>query len=175
MKKELVAATAVCGLALSGPTKSASAQYQGFGGANTAEIQWCLVPSHFNLCTHASQAKTQAENALSWTFPSSESGDGYKGNAFLHSYWHAVMVHRMNGSMAQALGFGDRHEDYPGNDINHKTMDLHNNWLGALVGSDTYGNNQVNAYPMLRDRAQNAFYSGVPISGPWDRLWYWKK
>ena len=60
--------------------------------------------------------------------------NGY-GDAVRHCYWCALnqMDAGLNSPLAKELG--DAHENKPDNDINSKTMDLHNNSVGYYLGN----------------------------------------
>ena len=58
--------------------------------------------------------------------------NGY-GNAVRHCYWCAL--NQVSVGYQIAKEFGDAHENKPDNDINAKTMDLHNNSIGYHLGN----------------------------------------
>ena len=60
--------------------------------------------------------------------------NGY-GDAIRHCYWCALnqMDAGLNSSLAKE--YGDAHENFKDNDINERTMDLHNNSVGYNLGN----------------------------------------
>ncbi len=108
----------------------ADPSYNYFGGANAAEIQWCLPPPRWSLCL---SAQTHAEHALAATTARfDEQGHNDDADAFRHCYWFARMT--IDFGASHAKGFGDRHEDYTGNPSGEKEMDLNNNAHGRTAG-----------------------------------------
>lgn len=99
------------------------------GGGNSAERSWCSPPSRWNLCRkaagHAEEATKQAQRWFGRYLYNK------KGDAFRHCYWSGRMTVAFGGNTAK--GFGDRHEDYPGNPALEKEMDNRNNSLGQLI------------------------------------------
>lgn len=55
------------------------------------------------------------------------------GDAFRHCFWAALLARDIG--TANALQFMKAHEDVPGNPALEKEMDLHNNGIGAAIGS----------------------------------------
>ena len=81
----------------------------------------------YDFNNNANKARSAVEH-----FPDKE--DGY-GDAVRHCYWCALnqMAAGLNSPLAKE--FGDAHENTPKNDINAKTMDLHNNSVGYYLGN----------------------------------------
>lgn len=97
---------------------------------NDAEFSFCKWPSRFNICNNA-RIKSDAALARATALYPSSLHNG-KGDAFRHCYWSATMTIQMGS--ATAKGFGDRHEDDPGNPLVEKEMDLANNSTGRTIG-----------------------------------------
>lgn len=64
---------------------------------------------------------------------SAESCHNGPGDAFRHAFW-AAMVARSYGE-SLALQYTSAHENYEGNPPDERAMDLHNNAVGAAIGS----------------------------------------
>ena len=60
--------------------------------------------------------------------------NGY-GDAVRHCYWCALNQVSVGYQSPIAKEFGDAHENKPDNDINAKTIDLHNNSIGYHLGN----------------------------------------
>jgi len=58
-------------------------------------------------------------------------GHNDDGDAFRHCYWSCCMTKAIGAGAAK--GFGDGHEEYPGNPICEKNMDLFNNAMGISL------------------------------------------
>lgn len=56
-------------------------------------------------------------------------------DAVRHCYWCALNQMDAGYNSSLAKEFGDAHENKPDNDINAKTMDLHNNSIGYHLGN----------------------------------------
>jgi RHS repeat-associated protein len=70
--------------------------------------------------------------------------DNTPQNAYKHCYWNCCMTKIIGAT--EAKKFGDAHEDYPGNDVCSKEMDLWNNEMGRMVlPTESCDNNCSNA------------------------------
>lgn len=100
--------------------------YYFIDGMNSVEGAWCKWPWRWSTCSkvqgHANAALAEAARL----FPKSLHNG--RGDAFRHCYWSARMTSDLGAS--EALGFGDRNEDFDGNPVLEKNMDLRNNTIG---------------------------------------------
>lgn len=104
-------------------------------GMNAAEWNYCQWPWNYGNCVNAKFLADRALSSAQSRFPSNTLHNG-TGDAYRHCFWNGLMTFSMGAGTAQ--GFGDRHEDYPGNPENEKRMDLHNNWWGRNYGNEYY-------------------------------------
>jgi hypothetical protein len=109
------------------------------GGLNSAEVRYCAASAaNTDRCWKAKGHADTALQAAQENFPSGSLHNG-NGDAFRHCYWSGRMSIDMGRWVAK--GFGDRHEDFPGNPANEKNMDLFNNGVGysnAANAHNTY-------------------------------------
>jgi RHS repeat-associated protein len=97
--------------------------------ANAVEKRWCRrSPLRVARCLRAEALRHIAERNVRRWFR----GRPGPGNAFRHCAWSAMMSIEFGTSAAK--GFGDRHEDYPGNDLTQRGIDYRNNHQGRRIG-----------------------------------------
>jgi hypothetical protein len=96
---------------------------------NNAEWSWCKWPSRYNLCYRAFNLSNEATRGAEYLNRISGWGlhNGW-ADAVRHCYWSGLMAYHFGYDTAK--GFGDRHEQTPGQDPREKNMDLHNNEMG---------------------------------------------
>lgn len=110
--------------------------FKTIGRLNQAELNWCNFRESNKRRCH------EAYGHAVWAFAGAwgiwfDSGRNDEKDAFRHCYWSARMTIDVNLGRSGAKGFGDRHEDYPGNPQTEKRMDLHNNEQGRILGGNT--------------------------------------
>lgn len=118
---------------------------------NSAEFSFCKWPSRWSICNTAFQDSNTASAAAQNLFPGSLHNG--KGDAFRHCYWSALMTIHMG--RATAAGFGDRHEESPGQPNIEYVMDQRNNAIGRDHVGQYTSSPQV-AKTGCRNRANNA-------------------
>lgn len=106
---------------------------------NNAEWKFCINPKNWGICDGAGNilagdAKNKAEEIAKKYKWSLHNGGA---DAFRHCYWSGLMTSAYGTSVAK--GFGDRHEEDPGQPKKEKDMDLNNNkkgrdWVSAKEG-----------------------------------------
>jgi len=67
----------------------------------------------------------------------SDASDGSIANSFQHAYWNVLMVKLIGYGLAEA--YANAHENYEGNPLIHKTMDLYNNQKGRDFADNISG------------------------------------
>jgi hypothetical protein len=99
------------------------------------EEQWVKdhPPAAVQFFIYAEQAKS--ETAARFSIADKE--DGFRGNAFQHAFWNALMAGW--GGEQLAAGMANAHENWVGNPAIHKNMDLNNNAAGRQIGLDHIG------------------------------------
>jgi hypothetical protein len=83
--------------------------------------------------------KSNADTALAEAqkrFSKSSLHNG-SGDAFRHCFWSAMNARDQGEDIAKQAG--DAHEDFTGNPVNEKNMDLHNNRVGYGIGKYLHG------------------------------------
>jgi nucleoid-associated protein YgaU len=81
-----------------------------------------------NFSSNADTALEEAQKRFSPATLHNGSGD-----AFRHCFWSAMNARDQGKDLAKM--FGDAHEDFDGNPVDEKAMDLHNNEIGYEIGS----------------------------------------
>jgi hypothetical protein len=132
--------------ALDSEAERAPARYP--GGMNEAEWNFCRWPSRYRICNKASNHAKVAGRAAEQRFSARELHNG-RGDAYRHCYWNARMAIDMG--IRTAKGFGDRHEQTPGQPAIEKEMDLRNNTLGRAIST---GRNYTQASTECERRAR---------------------
>ena len=101
-----------------------------------------FVKQHPIVAVEFYEASLTAIRVTAEIFNPADNRDGYKGNAFQHAYWNAIMTSMHGADLAAE--YGTAHEEYPSsNDIPNrysKEMDLHNNAVGRTIGLNYPGN-----------------------------------
>jgi len=115
--------------------------------ANDAEQAWCWPFSRWAICARAHGHADSAESQALAYYPANTMHNGV-GDAFRHCYWSARMT--INDGATHAKGFGDRHEDYPGNPPLEKEMDLANNSTGRSIA----GGKDWTTFTYVRDKCK---------------------
>ena len=84
---------------------------------------------------HADDIEGHANKALSQAAKLFGKGSLHNGagDAFRHCYWNALLARDIGKD--SALEFTTAHEEWPANPPAEKSMDLHNNSIGADIGS----------------------------------------
>ena len=100
------------------------------GGANAAETAWCKANPICCLAAKNSGKDVKAEMAK--RYPNWQ--DNTVENAVQHCAWMCYVVSMTCCSKGDANSLGQAHENYPGNPVHDKAMDLHNNDVGLNIG-----------------------------------------
>ena len=85
----------------------------------------------------ALEAKEAADDAVELTkeaFPNIRTAWNNVADAFRHATWNYLMTKKLGVDAAKE--FGDAHERYSGNALGETTMDLYNNNVGRILGSN---------------------------------------
>jgi len=100
-----------------------------YGGIKMNDAEWgyCRWPWNWSRCVVANSNANTALGDTQYAFPRHKLYND-EADAFRHCYWNGLMTISMGSS--EARGFGDRHEDFSGNDAKEKDMDLFNNGKG---------------------------------------------
>ncbi|MBI5441233.1 MAG: hypothetical protein HY900_08490 [Deltaproteobacteria bacterium] len=102
------------------------AKYQRLNQAEKDFLFWHpLAAIDFN--SNATTALQEAKKRFSAASQHNGSGD-----AFRHCFWSAMNARDQGVDLAKK--FGDAHEDWIGNPVAEKTMDLYNNSVGFEIG-----------------------------------------
>lgn len=95
-------------------------------------------------------------------FPTGGHNDDH--DAFRHALWNALMAYSHGSGLA--LEFSSAHENYPGNPAGERTMDLHNNAVGAQIGTMAATLGQAGTVDALANEVYAAWQNGLLITSP---------
>jgi RHS repeat-associated protein len=99
------------------------------GRANDAECSWCTHdPFRLGRCHTAARLGVEAEDRGRANFP----GEIRRQRAFRHCFWSGRMTVAWGAGVAK--GFGDRHEDVPGNPRVDRRRAYRYNHAGRILG-----------------------------------------
>jgi hypothetical protein len=106
------------------------------GYPSRGDIIGCVATGPVD-CIVASQKATQAETAANdlvaaGYYPADSLHNGI-ADAFRHCFWNALMAGHLGIETAAIIA--NRHEEAPGQPIEEKNMDLHNNAHGRGIGA----------------------------------------
>jgi len=111
--------------------------YQQFQDLNGAEKAYLRNHPHHVLALKESRSAAFAETQR--RFGKNARND--KSDAFRHCFWSALLARELG--YVNALAFTSAHENFPGNNIKEKQMDLHNNRAGLDIGRNKGSNAQL--------------------------------
>lgn len=128
--------------------------------ANDAEKK--LAKKHYFAAYKVNQARNIAEEYVYNTYGRKNDRDNTQVNAYRHAMWNAVMTDKIGEEKAKK--FADAHEQFVGNPIEQKEMDLFNNELGRKIALEHEGE----SYDVFSQKIQEAINNGEAMVIEWD-------
>jgi hypothetical protein len=92
-----------------------------------------FIASHPTLANKIKEDSFKARDEARVRFPDEASRNNGPGDAFRHCYWAALLTRDIG--VNNALAFTEAHENFPGNPLDEKAMDLYNNTQGISIGN----------------------------------------
>lgn len=129
------------------------------------EKQWVhdhvLTAVQFFILAEMAKSETAAR------FSAQDKEDGFRGNAFQHAYWNALMTSVAGGGEQLAAGLANAHENWVGNPPTHKNMDLYNNAVGRQIGlNNPFANAAQMANHVMTALNNGQLQVACPAAGP---------